>query len=84
MLYNRSTPAASARGAGQRAWGGACALLRLPPTGAPVEFVSGFLKDGKARGRPVGVIVDPRGAMIVAHDVSNTIWRVRPNWPVGT
>ncbi len=48
------------------------------PAGAPVDFVSGFLKDGKARGRPVGVTVDPRGALIVADDLSNTVWRVTP------
>lgn len=46
------------------------------PAGNPVDFLSGFLKDGKARGRPVGVTVDPRGAVIVADDLSNTIWRV--------
>ncbi|HUH55600.1 MAG TPA: hypothetical protein VLZ32_07685, partial [Rhodanobacter sp.] len=34
--------------------------------------------DGKTRGRPVGVTVDPRGALIVADDLSNTIWRVTP------
>lgn len=51
------------------------------PAGNPVEFVSGFLKDGKARGRPVGVTVDPRGALIVADDLSNTIWRITPNRP---
>ena len=50
------------------------------PAGPPVDFVSGFLgTDGKARGRPVGVTVDPRGALIVADDLSNTIWRVTPN-----
>lgn len=49
------------------------------PSGPPVDFVSGFLgADGMARGRPVGVTVDPRGALIVADDLSNTIWRVRP------
>jgi glucose/arabinose dehydrogenase len=49
------------------------------PAGEPVDFVSGFLgQDGKARGRPVGVTVDPRGALIVADDLSNTIWRVVP------
>lgn len=49
------------------------------PDGEPVDFVSGFLgSDGKARGRPVGVTVDPRGALIVADDLSNTIWRVTP------
>ncbi len=52
------------------------------PAGNPVEFVSGFLKDGKARGRPVGVTVDPRGALIVADDLSNTIWRITPNRPI--
>ena len=51
------------------------------PSGPPVDFVGGFLKDGKARGRPVGVTVDPRGALIVADDLSNTIWRIAPNRP---
>jgi glucose/arabinose dehydrogenase len=35
-------------------------------------------QDGKTRGRPVGVSVEPRGALIVADDLSNTIWRVTP------
>ncbi|TFI57050.1 sorbosone dehydrogenase family protein [Sphingomonas parva] len=49
------------------------------PSGAPVEFVTGFLgADGKARGRPVGVAVDPRGALIVVDDLANTVWRVTP------
>jgi glucose/arabinose dehydrogenase len=49
------------------------------PSGTPVDFVTGFLgADGKTRGRPVGVAVDPRGALIVADDLSNTIWRVTP------
>jgi len=49
------------------------------PAGPPVDFVAGFHgKDGKTRGRPVGVTVDPRGALIVADDLSNTIWRVTP------
>jgi glucose/arabinose dehydrogenase len=50
------------------------------PAGDPIDFVAGFLgEDGKARGRPVGVTVDPRGALIVADDLSNTIWRITPN-----
>jgi glucose/arabinose dehydrogenase len=50
------------------------------PAGDPIDFVSGFLDDdGNARGRPVGVTVDPRGALIVADDLSNTIWRVTAN-----
>lgn len=49
------------------------------PAGPPVDFVTGFLgPDGKVRGRPVGVSVDPRGALIIADDLSNTIWRVTP------
>lgn len=47
------------------------------PDGQPVDFVSGFRgSDGLTRGRPVGVSVDPRGALIVADDLSNTVWRV--------
>ena len=50
--------------------------------GQPVDFVTGFL-DGKGgtRGRPVGVTVDPRGALIVADDLSNTVWRIAPAKP---
>ena len=52
------------------------------PAGEPIDFVTGFLgQDGKTRGRPVGVAVDPRGALIVADDLSNTIWRVTPGRP---
>nr|WP_288257346.1 sorbosone dehydrogenase family protein [uncultured Pseudomonas sp.] len=47
------------------------------PSGDPIDFVTGFRdEDGKTRGRPVGVTVDPRGALIVADDLSNTVWRV--------
>lgn len=50
------------------------------PAGEPIDFVSGFLvDDGNTRGRPVGVTVDPRGALIVADDLSNTVWRVTRN-----
>ncbi|KGK58008.1 sorbosone dehydrogenase [Xanthomonas cannabis pv. phaseoli] len=49
------------------------------PAGAPIDFVAGFHgDDGKTRGRPVGVTVDPRGALIVADDLANIIWRVTP------
>ncbi|MDQ3074285.1 MAG: sorbosone dehydrogenase family protein [Pseudomonadota bacterium] len=48
------------------------------PAGLPIDFVTGFQADGKTMGRPVGVTVDPRGALIVADDLSNTIWRVAP------
>ena len=53
------------------------------PVGDPIDFVSGFRgADGMTRGRPVGVTVDPRGALIVADDLANTIWRVTPTTPV--
>lgn len=49
------------------------------PAGPPIDFVTGFRDpDGKTRGRPVGVTLDPRGALIVADDLSNIIWRVTP------
>lgn len=47
------------------------------PSGPPVDFATGFrTAEGKTRGRPVGVTVDPRGALIVADDLSNTVWRI--------
>ncbi|KAE8439782.1 PQQ-dependent sugar dehydrogenase [Vreelandella sp. V23] len=50
------------------------------PSGDPVDFVSGFLTDdGSTRGRPVGVTVDPDGALIIADDLTNAIWRVTPD-----
>jgi glucose/arabinose dehydrogenase len=47
------------------------------PIGKPMTFVAGFLTgDGEVRGRPVGVAVDRTGALIIADDVGNTVWRV--------
>ena len=47
------------------------------PAGKPVDVLTGFLDEaGKARGRPVGVAIDKSGALLVADDVANTIWRV--------
>lgn len=47
------------------------------PGAKPVDVLTGFLdKDGKAMGRPVGVITDRTGALLVADDVGNRIWRV--------
>ncbi|MDF3883870.1 PQQ-dependent sugar dehydrogenase [Cupriavidus basilensis] len=47
------------------------------PAGAPVDVLTGFLdKDGDAQGRPVGVAIDKRGALLVADDVGNVVWRV--------
>ena len=50
------------------------------PAGAPQDFVTGFLtEDGKARGRPVGVTFDAeRGRLLIADDLANTVWLVRP------
>lgn len=47
------------------------------PVGTPVEVLSGFLNaEGKAQGRPVGVAIDRRGALLVADDAGNSVWRV--------
>ena len=47
------------------------------PSGMPVDVLTGFItEDGDARGRPVGVAIDKQGALLVADDVGNTIWRV--------
>jgi len=47
------------------------------PSGPSYEVLVGFLRgEGKASGRPVGVAVDRRGALLVADDVGNVIWRV--------
>ena len=47
------------------------------PNGAMRDVLTGFLdKEGKAQGRPVGVIVDQAGGLLVADDVGNRIWRV--------
>jgi glucose/arabinose dehydrogenase len=49
------------------------------PNGMPIDVLTGFVdKDGDARGRPVGVVVDKTGALLVADDVGNTVWRVTP------
>ena len=47
------------------------------PSGRPVEVLTGFVSaDGDAYGRPVGVALDKGGALLVADDVGNVIWRV--------
>jgi glucose/arabinose dehydrogenase len=48
------------------------------PDGSPLDVLTGFLSDdGKALGRPVGVVIDKQGALLVADDVGNMVWRVR-------
>ena len=47
------------------------------PSGPPRDVLTGFLaEDGDALGRPVGVAIDGRGALLVADDVGNAVWRV--------
>lgn len=47
------------------------------PTGMPKTILDGFVNErGEARGRPVGVLIDSRGGLLVADDVGNAIWRV--------
>ena len=47
------------------------------PAGAPLDVLTGFLSgDGQAHGRPVGVALDRQGALLVADDVGNVLWRV--------
>ncbi|SFW81484.1 MULTISPECIES: PQQ-dependent sugar dehydrogenase [Pseudomonas] len=47
------------------------------PAGQPVDVLTGFLNaDEKAQGRPVGVVIDKQGGLLVADDVGNKIWRV--------
>ena len=49
------------------------------PAGPPEDFLTGFLtEDGHAVGRPVGVALDAHGALLVADDVGNAVWRVTP------
>jgi glucose/arabinose dehydrogenase len=53
------------------------------PSGTPVDVLTGFLdeRDGDSRGRPVGVAIDRQGALLVADDVGNVIWRVSSAQP---
>jgi glucose/arabinose dehydrogenase len=47
------------------------------PAGAPEDVLTGFVNsEGEAQGRPVGVAIDNGGALLVADDVGNRVWRV--------
>ncbi|MFL6675511.1 MAG: PQQ-dependent sugar dehydrogenase [Massilia sp.] len=49
------------------------------PSGPPQDVLTGFLsKEGHANGRPVGVAVDKSGAILLADDVGNIVWRITP------
>ncbi|TNM61740.1 PQQ-dependent sugar dehydrogenase [Aliirhizobium smilacinae] len=60
------------------------------PSGKAQDVVTGFLQGDQARGRPVGVGIDGTGALLVADDAGNTVWRVASSdgniipQPVGT
>ncbi|MFT4247385.1 MAG: sorbosone dehydrogenase family protein [Pseudomonas sp.] len=55
------------------------------PQGMPVTVLDGFLDaEGGAQGRPVGVALDRQGALLVADDVGNVIWRVTPKQGTGS
>jgi glucose/arabinose dehydrogenase len=46
------------------------------PAGKPVDVVTGFIVGDHAKGRPVGLAMDRTGALLIADDVGNTVWRV--------
>jgi glucose/arabinose dehydrogenase len=53
------------------------------PSGPPIDVLTGFVTpEGVAFGRPVGVAIDKRGALLVADDVGNVIWRVTASAPL--
>ena len=54
------------------------------PSGAAIDVLTEFLDAGagEAHGRPVGVAIDTRGALLVADDVGNVVWRVTAAGPV--
>ena len=55
------------------------------PSGQPVDVLTGFLSsDDEAFGRPVGVLIDRTGALLIADDVGNTVWRVTPQTELGS
>jgi glucose/arabinose dehydrogenase len=52
------------------------------PSAPPEDFLTGFLDgEGQAQGRPVGLAVDRAGALYIADDVGNVVWRVTPEAP---
>jgi glucose/arabinose dehydrogenase len=46
------------------------------PSGMPIDVLNGFLNGANAHGRPVGVVIDKRGGLLVADDAGNAVWRV--------
>ncbi|TCT04279.1 PQQ-dependent sugar dehydrogenase [Aquabacter spiritensis] len=55
------------------------------PSGMPQDLLTGFVNsEGEAMGRPVGVLTDSRGGLLVADDVGNVVWRVRADTQAAT
>ncbi|CDZ58548.1 PQQ-dependent sugar dehydrogenase [Neorhizobium galegae] len=60
------------------------------PSGKAQDVVTGFIQGNQAKGRPVGVGTDGTGALLVADDAGNTVWRVASSdgrvtpQPIGT
>jgi glucose/arabinose dehydrogenase len=52
------------------------------PAGKAQDVITGFLDGDQARGRPVGVAIDGTGALLIADDAGNTVWRVAATNPV--
>lgn len=49
------------------------------PVGTPEDVLTGLVAgEGNALGRPVGVAVDQRGALLVADDIGKVVWQVTP------
>jgi glucose/arabinose dehydrogenase len=48
------------------------------PAGLPRDILGGFLSpdESESYGRPVGVAIGPEGALLVADDVGDVVWRV--------
>jgi glucose/arabinose dehydrogenase len=51
------------------------------PSGQPLDVLTGFRVKDQYFGRPVGVAIDKRGALLVADDVGNVVWRVSGSQP---
>src|SRR5882724_11266693 len=63
---------------------GNCPNLAGRPSGPPQDVVTGFLTqdEEKSQGRPVGLAFDHTGALLIADDVGNAVWRVSTD-PIG-
>ena len=48
------------------------------PHGLPIDIVTDFVVEDEAYGRPVGVVIDKKGNLLIADDVGNRVWRVTP------